>query len=417
MFWAAAGLLLAGGVATLQVLGPPPDVAAPERAIAGGESVASERPAATPGEPGAAPRSGEVASGSAPPESPGSQAAGDAVVPEQPPAAGSAPTALVVPPPIAQPPIVAAGPIPPAPVPAPPAVPPPAAPAPPPLAPMPAREPPGPIAAPDPALLEASRHGAMPRVAADGRTPIRTYARAFPRDDDRPRVGLVVGGIGLSGVLSEEAIRRLPPATALAVSPYAARPEALAARARARGMETLIALPLEPTGFPLNDAGPRALLTTLPTAENADRLLWVLTRLQGYVGAIGALGAMRGERFAQLPEQLRELQEVLRDRGLLYVDPRPNLPPGTPMRAFGRTVDVVIDDPATRGEIERRLAELERLARERGSALGLAGDATPVLVERVAAWAAGLEERGLAFAPITALIRRPETTRPESAGR
>jgi hypothetical protein len=71
-------------------------------------------------------------------------------------------------------------------------------------------------------------------------------------------------------------------------------------------------------------------------------------------------------------------------------------------------VDLVVDEPATRGEIDRRLAELERIARERGTALGLAADVSPVLVDRVAAWAAGLEERGLVMAPVTALIRRPE---------
>jgi polysaccharide deacetylase 2 family uncharacterized protein YibQ len=110
------------------------------------------------------------------------------------------------------------------------------------------------------------------------------------------------------------------------------------------------------------------------------------------VGAIGALGPMRGERFAALPESLGGVQDVLRLHGLLYIDPRPGAP--SPARAWGRTVDLVVDEPATRGEIDRRLSELERVARERGSALGLAADVTPVLVDRVAAWAAGLEARG-----------------------
>jgi polysaccharide deacetylase 2 family uncharacterized protein YibQ len=115
---------------------------------------------------------------------------------------------------------------------------------------------------------------------------------------------------------------------------------------------------------------------------------------------------MRGERFAALPESLGAVQDILRGRGLLYVDPRPGAP--SPARAWGRTVDLVVDEPATRSEIDRRLAELERIARERGSALGLAADVSPVLVDRVAAWAAGLGERGLVMAPVTALIRRPE---------
>ena len=46
--------------------------------------------------------------------------------------------------------------------------------------------------------------------------------------------------------------------------------------------------------------------------------------------------------------------------------------------------------------------------------LGLAGAATPVLVERIAAWAVGLESRGLVLAPVTAMIRRPEGITPEA---
>ncbi len=263
------------------------------------------------------------------------------------------------------------------------------------------------IAAPDPALLEESRHGLLPRIGADGRTAIRAYGRGFDRSDTRPRVGIIVADIGLNATHTEEAIRRLPPAVALAISPYAPRPGQTAERARERGMETLISVPMEPAGYPLNSPGDRALLTGQAMAENLDTLAWVLGRAQGYVGAIGAVGGMRGERFAAMPEAIGTVQDALRARGLLYVDPRPGAP--APARAWGRGVDVVLDEPAgTRGEIDRRLAELEALARERGAALGLAGAATPVVVERIAAWAAGLESRGLVMAPVSAMIRRPE---------
>ncbi|WP_426958523.1 divergent polysaccharide deacetylase family protein [Muricoccus radiodurans] len=262
-----------------------------------------------------------------------------------------------------------------------------------------------PIPPPDPTLQEPSPHGPVPRAGAEGRTPARAYARPFDRSDTRPRIGLVIGNLGLNAALSDEAIRRLPPATALAFSPYAARPEVLLERARARGMEVLSAIPMEPAGYPSTaDAGDRALLTGLTPGENADRLLWTLSRISGQVGAIGALGPMRGERFAALPESIGAVQTGLYNRGLLYFDPRPGAP--SPPRAFGRAVDLVVDEPATRGEIERRLAELERIARDRGSALGLAADPAPVLVDRIAAWAAGLEERGLVLAPVTALARR-----------
>jgi polysaccharide deacetylase 2 family uncharacterized protein YibQ len=97
------------------------------------------------------------------------------------------------------------------------------------------------------------------------------------------------------------------------------------------------------------------------------------------------------------------MQEVLARRGLLYFDPRPGAPPLA--RVTGRMVDVVVDEPATRAEIDLRLAALERLARERGAALGYVGEASPVAVARIAAWAAEVQNRGVVLAPPSSLVR------------
>ncbi|MDO9501084.1 divergent polysaccharide deacetylase family protein, partial [Falsiroseomonas sp.] len=264
------------------------------------------------------------------------------------------------------------------------------------------------IPPPDPQMLERSRHGMVPQLGPDGRTSIRTYARPFDREADRrPRIGLVIGNVGLFAQHSEEAIARLPGAVTLAFSPYALRPEPLLDRARARGMEVLVALPLEPSGFGQDaDPGDRALLTSLSAEENLERLDWALSRIQGQVGAIGALGRLRGERFAANTDLLGTIQAALTTRGLLYVDPRPGAP--TPARAFGRTVDLVLDDPSeTRSEVERRLVELEALAKRNGGALGLLGNPTPFFTAAILAWSAGLEERGAVLVPVTVLLRRP----------
>ncbi|MBW6400489.1 divergent polysaccharide deacetylase family protein [Roseomonas sp. HJA6] len=370
-FWVVVIGTTAGGAVWLERLGPPE---APAAGAAAPTAETAPTPPATP--------AGDSETPAAPP-----QAAEASPAASSPAASDSA----------AQPPAVPAI-----------AATPPRAPEPPPLAAaMAPRAASRPIPAPDPALLENSRHGMLPRAGADGRTSIRAYGRDFDRRDTRPRVGIIIADIGLNATQTEEAIRRLPPAVALALSPYAARPGQAAERARERGMETLISLPLEPAGYPLNNPGDQALLTGRSMAENMDRLDWVLSRSQGYVGVIGALGAMRGERFATLTEAMGTVQDTLRLRGLLYIDPRPGA--ASPARAWGRSVDVILDEPAgTRGEIDRRLAELETLARDRGAALGLAGSVTPVLVERITAWSQGLESRGLMLAPVSAMIRRPE---------
>jgi len=408
LFWAVLVLGLGAGAATLHWLGPP---AGPDMAGLDPAPMAAEPEIARGPEPVR-----EAAAADPPAQTPTPQAPPIAATPASLPVA--APTAPV--------PVAAAGAEPPA-VPVPVSVPAmmpaeaaPAAPPPPPLA-TPAAAAPGAAPAtartaapdpaippPDPQMLERSRHGMVPKLGPDGRTSIRTYARSFDREADRrPRIGLVIGNVGLFAQHSEEAIARLPGAVTLAFSPYALRPEPLLDRARARGMEVLVALPLEPAGFGQDaDPGDRALLTSLSVEENLERLDWALSRIQGQVGAIGALGRLRGERFAANADLLGTIQAALTTRGLLYVDPRPSAP--TPARAFGRTVDLVLDDPSeTRSEVERRLGELEALAKRNGAALGLLGNPAPFFTAAILAWSAGLEERGAVLVPVTVLLRRP----------
>ena len=275
-----------------------------------------------------------------------------------------------------------------------------------PPAPPPQREP-GQIETPQAGLLERSKMyppAMLPRVAADGRIAREFYARPVVAADQRPRIAVVITGLGMSEAESRDAIQKLPGPVSLAFSPYALNPDPLLDLSRKAGHETLISLPLEPQGYPLNDAGSKSLLTGAAPNQNAANLEWSLSRIQGYVGAIGALDAMRGERFADQTSSLRIVLDELSQRGLLYVDPRPGKSVDRLADVPGRTVDAVIDDPLPRAEIEAKLVTLERVAREKGSAIGLAGPLRPVTIERIAAWASGLDEKGFTLTPVSALI-------------
>ena len=280
----------------------------------------------------------------------------------------------------------------------------------PPPANRPGRDTPGPTADPDPALLEptpGSPSDLLPRVAADGRMPMQVYAAGFDRTSRRPRVGLLIAGIGLNEADSDRAVRDLPSAVTFAISAYANRVQRLLAAARLAEHEYLLSIPMEPVGFPMNDPGQRALMTNLRVEDNMARLDWVLSRVAGYVGVTNALGAMRGERLSGQTEQMDPLLATIARRGLLYVDARPPGSGGAPAlpHVWSRDVDLVVDEPT--GQIDQNLAELEHIARDKGSALGLAGAPQPVTVQRIAAWANGLMDRGIALAPVSALAVPP----------
>ncbi len=397
IFWGAAFLLIGVGAAALQLLGPPdgknkPATVAPAAPV--GDAPAPPAPA----QPAPLPASPEPAKVEPAKPEP-TKAEGEKPAPEKPAPEKTAPEKPAPEKPAPEKTAVAA----------------PQAVAPAPI--MPPRAPGSPVPAPDPDLQEPapSYLGAtLPRIGPGSRMAMRAYAAGFDPADTRPRVGVLVSGLGMSEQESEEAIRAMPAAISLAFSPYAQHPERMVALARARGHETLLSVPMEPQNYPINDAGNYALLARAPPAVNAARLEWTMSRFAGYVGATGALGRMSGERFAA-SDQMPTLLEELGARGLLYVDARPDAAPPPPTNAPNaaprRAVDLVIDEPPVRVEIETKLAQLEQLARDRGSAIGLAGGTTPVTTERLAAWAATLSQRGLVLTPVSALVLRAARSR------
>jgi polysaccharide deacetylase 2 family uncharacterized protein YibQ len=71
--------------------------------------------------------------------------------------------------------------------------------------------------------------------------------------------------------------------------------------------------------------------------------------------------------------------------------------------------DLAIDVVPTSVEIDRALAKLESLARERGSAVGMAS-ALPISIERIGIWAKALESRGILLVPLTTTMLKPKSS-------
>jgi polysaccharide deacetylase 2 family uncharacterized protein YibQ len=253
----------------------------------------------------------------------------------------------------------------------------------------------------------------LPRISIDGRAPMSAYAAGFDSSSLRPRVGLLIAGIGMSEAESLAAIRTLPGGVTLAISPYAGDISHLLEVARLNEHEYLLSVPMEPQGYPVNDPDDRsALMTSLPSAENLSRLRGILGRLTGYVGVTDVLGPMRGERFAGVADQMDGVLEEVADRGLLFLDGRAGqkvLP-----RAWNRSADMVVDgDPLDVTALDQRLDALTQMALDKGSAVGIVSVPRPVTVARVAAWTNTLAAKGLALAPVSALVLPPTKQDPE----
>jgi polysaccharide deacetylase 2 family uncharacterized protein YibQ len=328
--------------------------------------------------------------------------------PAPPPAVAESPKAEPEPAPPPPPPVAAAPP--------PPAVPTPAAPTP-----APAREQAGTPAPAAPVQIQPAtpappqqaarppqgRPATQPLPPRDVEAPTWVrFARPFDPEDKRPRVALVIVDLGKSQAATNAAIQNLGGAVTLAFTPYADGLAQWVALARAGGHEVLLSLPMEPADFPNTDPGPQTLLTTLTPRQNMERLNWTLDRAQGYVGIVNG----QGSRFTTSTDAMRPVIDRLFQRGLLFVDARTasnsvatkvSDDVGVP-RAYA---DRLIDQEASRPAIDRALADLERLARQNGAALGIA-QTYPVTFERLINWLPQLDQRGIALAPVSAIVNR-----------
>jgi len=256
----------------------------------------------------------------------------------------------------------------------------------------------------DPKLVEATRHGAIPKIGPDGVRPSARYAR--PRDlpankKDSPLISIVIGGLGIGASGTADAFAKLPATVTFALAPYGTDLEKLAERARADQHELLLQVPMEPFDYPDNDPGPQTLLTSLTSEQNVDRLHWLMSRFQGYVGLMSYMGA----RFTASEQGLAPVLRDTAQRGLIYVDDGSSSRSiagqlaGAHNLPFAKT-DIVLDTVPTPVEIDRALARLEMKARDSGVAVGFA-TAQPGTIARIADWAKKVEARGIFLVPIT----------------
>jgi uncharacterized protein len=265
----------------------------------------------------------------------------------------------------------------------------------------------------DQRFAEASRSGPIPRIAPDGTRPAEAFAQPVKAIADRPnapRIAIVVAGLGISAIGTSDALAKLPGPVTLGFAPYGADLDRLAARAREGGHELLLQVPMEPFDYPDNDPGPQTLLTSIGAGQNIERLHWLMSRLQGYVGIINYMGGRFTATDAALAPILRETAK----RGLIYVED------GTSPRSLAGQLagannltyakaDLTIDAVPTSTEIDRALARLEKTARERGVAVGMA-NALPASIERLAAWAKAAESHGLLLVPISAVAAKGKSS-------
>jgi len=258
----------------------------------------------------------------------------------------------------------------------------------------------------DPALIENSPQGPIPRIADDGRKPMLAYAA--PAASGKFRIAVVVSGLGLSAKATEAAISALPAGVTLAFEPYGDDVQQSVSEAREKGQEALLEVPMEPMDLPDSDPGPNTLRSGVEMDGNGQRLNWAMSRFTGYVGVTNLLG----QRFLSDTDALSPLMVQLARRGLYFFDQGGTAQSlasdvaGRSGTAFAKATGR-LDEVQSALEIDKHLSDLEMEARAHGTAIG-SGFLYPVTVERIATWAKGLEGRGFVLVPVSAIVSQPK---------
>lgn len=256
-----------------------------------------------------------------------------------------------------------------------------------------ARPPPTPPPA-APRQVAAVPPGPAPHIRQGGAW--QQYRRPFNPADPRPRIAIVIGELGVGAAATETAMSLLPGGVTLLFNSATPLPvlQDLIVRARATGHEVLITLPLNPEAVPT---------ASLSEAQDvAGYAGGLLERLGGAAGVVPSqmvgLAGAAALRATLGHAQRRGMMVVSRGGG-------PVLDTARQLQLPRLVVDATLDDQVGRGNIDARLAAIERRARETGIALAF-GRPYAVTIQRLSAWIQSLESRGFALAPTTALVQR-----------
>ena len=226
---------------------------------------------------------------------------------------------------------------------------------------------------------------------------------AFSVPHGKPLIAIVLDDVGVAHSHAEMAID-LPGVITLSFMTYADGVAGMAARARAKGHELMLHVPMQPLDGDV-DAGPQALTIDLPEGELLTRLAWGLDRFPGYVGINNHMGS----RFTQDERGMRIVLSELKRRGLLFLDSRTiSTSIGDKLAARMGVAhvarDVFLDDEMDEAAVMKQLAYAERVAADKGHAIAI-GHPHPATLAAIRAWIPRAEARGFVLVPLSTVAK------------
>jgi uncharacterized protein len=256
---------------------------------------------------------------------------------------------------------------------------------------------------PAPARAAQAATIAPPPINAGADAAWLKNAVAFSVPQGRPLIAVVLDDVGVARSHAELAID-LPGVITLSFMTYADGVADMAARARAKGHELMLHVPMEPLGHEI-DAGPHVLTVGASEGELLKRLDWGLSRFPGYIGINNHMGS----RFTQDERGMQVVLAELKRRNLLFLDSR------TISNTVGDKLatrmgvphvmrDVFLDNEMDEAAVIKQLMQAERIAASKGQAIAI-GHPHPATIAAIRAWMPKAEARGFVIVPLSAVAK------------
>lgn len=185
-----------------------------------------------------------------------------------------------------------------------------------------------------------------------------------------PKIAIIIDDIGQKRL--DFSFLEIQYPLTFSVLPFTNYGAEFARRARAKGRDVLVHLPMEPIGYPNINPGRGALTTLMDDSELIDQTAKDLSQIALAAGANNHMGS----KFTSDERAMRIVLAELKVRGMFFIDSRttPNsvalkLAQELGMPAIGR--DVFLDNVIDETHIANNLANTCKIAKKRGYAVAI----------------------------------------------
>ena len=246
--------------------------------------------------------------------------------------------------------------------------------------------------------------GRLPVIRSEDQlTSFRAYQSPFTFDapEKRTVLSFMVKDYGLSEKSSKLALEQLPSEVSFLLSPYAKQPMQWIVKAREKGHEVWLDIPVQSELTP--SSGLLTIFHHQNLQEKAELMRESLARGLGYVG----VGMYLDGTIKATEADYRKLSDELYGRGLGIFEKNPNAPKTIAANAITRGAPFIQSDlDVLKMKGKNSLEELEDIALSKGHAIATV-PIYPNVVKNLALWIKGVGQVDYLVAPVSAIYDLP----------